>query len=90
MNGTLKCDHIKRLITLTGDYIKRLSLYIAICSITGAGNSLGFAGHIKDKLGIRESVHTSTICTSTIWIEQVFSESFFYDEAKIIVIFNVF
>ena len=26
VNGTLKCDHIKRLITLTSDYIKRLSL----------------------------------------------------------------
>ncbi len=25
-NGTLKCDHINRLITLTSDYIKRLSL----------------------------------------------------------------
>ncbi len=27
VNGTLKCDHIKRLITLTSDYIKRLLLY---------------------------------------------------------------
>ena len=26
--GRLKWDHIKRLITLTSDYIKRLSLYI--------------------------------------------------------------
>ncbi len=26
--GLLKCDHIKRLISLTGDYIKRLSLYL--------------------------------------------------------------
>ncbi len=25
--GRVKCDHIKRLITLTGDNIKRLSLY---------------------------------------------------------------
>jgi hypothetical protein len=25
--GRVKCDHIKRLITLTGDDIKRLSLY---------------------------------------------------------------
>ena len=28
--GILKCDHIKRLITLTSDYIKRLSLYIVL------------------------------------------------------------
>ncbi len=27
VNGTMKSDHIKWLITLTGDYIKRLSLY---------------------------------------------------------------
>ena len=26
MNGTFKCDHIKRLINLTSDYIKQLSL----------------------------------------------------------------
>ncbi len=28
MNGTMESDHIKRMITLTGDNIKRLSLYI--------------------------------------------------------------
>jgi len=27
VNGTLKCDHIKRLITLISDFIKRLSLF---------------------------------------------------------------
>jgi hypothetical protein len=26
----LKCDHIKRLITVTSDYIKRLSLYLSL------------------------------------------------------------
>ncbi len=30
VNGTLKYDHIKRLITLTSNYIKRLSLYYVI------------------------------------------------------------
>ncbi len=28
--GRVKCDHIKRLITLTSDNIKRLSLYFEI------------------------------------------------------------
>ena len=28
--GWMKCDHIKRLITLTSDYIKPLSLYYAL------------------------------------------------------------
>ncbi len=32
-NGTLDYDYIKRLITLTCDYIKRLSLYIGNLSI---------------------------------------------------------
>jgi len=27
VNGTLKCDHIKRLIAFNSDYIKRVSLY---------------------------------------------------------------
>ncbi len=27
VNGTMKSDHIKRMITLTGDNINRLSLY---------------------------------------------------------------
>jgi hypothetical protein len=28
--GRVKCDHIKRLITLTSDNIKRLSLYLVL------------------------------------------------------------
>ena len=35
----LKWDHIKRLITITNDYIKRLSLYLSLYSINKSFNS---------------------------------------------------
>jgi len=37
-NGTLEYDHIKRLIIITCDYIKRLSLYIGNLSIPQESN----------------------------------------------------
>ncbi len=39
--GRLKCDHIKRLITLTSDNIKRLSMYIARAK-SGQQSSISF------------------------------------------------
>ncbi len=34
VNGILRCDHNKRLITLTSDYIKRLSLLFIFIGLT--------------------------------------------------------
>ena len=71
MNGTIKCDHIKRLITLTRDYIKRLSLYNVnkiIISYTNVvshveiGNSLSGNRH-----GIACSKYCKIICTTFVF-----------------------